>query len=522
MHIPRRIAVPAALILLAATAGAQETTRSLSLTLEECLVRALRNNLSIQVAVLTPQGSALSVQKAREKFLPNFSFGLTKRNSSSPSFSWLESQDETLTKYGNYSAQITEVIPLGGTVTLGVSSAMTDTNQTGTTINPRYNSQLQLSFSQPLLRNFGLKMTQMEIVIARNNLDVSEIQLHKTIQDTIFSVIQSYWNLVYSIENLKVQRKSLELARDFLAKNQRSVEIGTLAPMDILAAESEVATREAGILAAEAAVKANEDQMKNLLNLTPEEEQGLREIVALDSPRFEERLIEVDEALAVAMEKRPDLRISRINLKTQNLNLDYARNQLLPALSFNASYASPGVSGTRLIYDSEYFGDIIGTIPGYRSESWNDVFGFRYENWSVALTLDIGLNTVLSRAAYAQAELATQTAGLGLKNTERAAVLEIRNAVRTFQTAFKQVQAYKIARDLAEKKLAAEEEKLRLGLSTNYTVLQYQRDLTTAQVQELKSVIDYNIALADLDRSMGTLLENRNIRIADALGGRSY
>ncbi|NMD09576.1 MAG: TolC family protein, partial [Acidobacteria bacterium] len=140
----------------------------------------------------------------------------------------------------------------------------------------------------------------------------------------------------------------------------------------------------------------------------------------------------------------------------------------------------------------------------------------------VALTLDIGLNTVLSRAAYAQAELATQTADLSLKNTERAAVLEIRNAVRTVQTAFKQVQAYKIARDLAEKKLAAEEEKLRLGLSTNYTVLQYQRDLTTAQVQELKSVIDYNIALADLDRSMGTLLENRNIRIADALGGRSY
>ncbi len=263
MHIPRRIAVPAALILLAATAGAQETTRSLSLTLEECLVRALRNNLSIQVAVLTPQGSALSVQKAREKFLPNFSFGLTKRNSSSPSFSWLESQDETLTKYGNYSAQITEVIPLGGTVTLGVSSAMTDTNQTGTTINPRYNSQLQLSFSQPLLRNFGLKMTQMEIVIAGTTWMSPRSSF---IKPSRYDLQRHPVLLESRVQHRKPQgpaQVARELARDFLAKNQRSVEIGTLAPMDILAAESEVATREAGILAAEAAVKANEDQMKN-------------------------------------------------------------------------------------------------------------------------------------------------------------------------------------------------------------------------------------------------------------------
>ncbi|MCX6566798.1 MAG: TolC family protein [Candidatus Aminicenantes bacterium] len=521
MNIPRRIAATGVLALLAVALVAQEPPKTMSLTLDECIVRALKNNLSIQVAVLTPQDSELSIRQAMEKYLPTFSFGFSKRNSSNASYSWLESQDRTLTKNGNYSAQVTETIPLGGTVTLGMTSAMTNTNQTGTTINPRYNSQLQFSFSQPLLRNFGVKMTQKDIVVARNNLDVSEIQFAQTVQDTIYSVVQAYWNLVYSIENLKVQQKSLDLARDFLAKNQRSVEIGTLAPLDVLTAESEVATREAVILSAEASVKANEDQIKNLLNFTPEEESGLRDIVALDSPRFEERRIEVGQALSVAKEKRPDLRISRINLKTEDLNLDYAKNQLLPSLSFNASYASPGVSGTQLIYDSDYFGNVIGTIPGYWSDSWNDVFGFKYQNWSVGLTLDIGLNTILSRAAYAQAQLSMKTALLNMKNSEQSAVLEIRNSVRTLQTTYKQVQAYKVARDLAEKKLAAEEEKLRVGLSTNYMVLQYQRDMTTARVQELKAIIDYNIAQADLDRSMGTLLESKNIRIADLLGGRS-
>jgi len=521
MKIPRRIITLVALTFLAVSLSAGETPKTISLTLDECLVRALKNNLSIRVAVLEPESSELSIRQTLEKYLPMFSFGYAKRKSSNASYSWLESANMTLTKFNNYSAQVSEMIPLGGTVTVGLTSAMTNTNQTGTTINPRYNSQLQFSFSQPLLRDFGVKMTQRDIVVARNNLDVSEIQFAQTVQNTIYSVIEAYWNLVYSVENLKVQQKSLDLAKDFLAKNERSVEIGTLAPLDVLAAQSEVATREANIISAEAAVKAGEDTFRNLLNFNPEEENGLEDIVALDSPRYEERKIEVDEALRIAMDKRPDLRISRISLKTGDLNLSYAKNQLLPSLSLNASYASPGVSGTQLIYDSNYFGNVVGTIPGYWSDSWNDVFGFKYENWNIALTLEFNLNTVVSRASYGLAQLAMQTAVLNLKNSEAAAVLEIRNAVRTIKTDYKQVQAYKVASDLAEKKLAAEEEKLRVGLSTNYTVLQYQRDLTTAQVQELKAIIDYNIAQAGLDQSMGTLLESKNIRIADLLGGLS-
>lgn len=519
MKIQKWTAAVGGLFLLAGMIPAQEPQKTIQLTLDECIVRALQHNISIQVAVLSPQNAGLSVQKAREKFLPTMTFGYSRRNSENASYSWLESQTTTLSESGSYSAQVREMIPFGGTLTLGMTSSFTDTNQTGTTINPRYNNQLQLSFSQPLLRDFGLKMTQRDIVVARNNLDVSEIQFSKTVQDTIYNVVQAYWNLVYTIENLKVQQKSLQLAKDSLAKNQRSVEIGTLAPMDVLAAQSEVASREASILSAEAAVKAAEDQIKNILNFSAEEEAGLREIVGLDLPKSDERKIEVDQALTIAMDKRPDLRMSRINLKTEDLNLNYAKNQLLPNLSLSASYTSPGVSGTRLIYDSQYFGNVIGTIPGYRSDAWKDVLGFKYQNWNISLNLDVPLNNILSRASYAQAQISMQQALLEMKSTEQATVLEIRNAVRNLQTSYKQVQAYKLARDLAEKKLAAEEEKLRVGLSTNYTVLQYQRDVTTARVQELKSIIDYNVSQAGLERSMGTLLESKNIRIAELLRG---
>jgi len=518
MKTSRWFAVFGALAVLAGILSAQAPQKTIQLTLDECIVRALKNNIGIQVAVLGPENSEFGVKKALEKFYPTFTFGFTKQKSSSASYSWLEAQGTNLTDTNNYSAQIRETIPLGGNLTINLTTAFSDTNRIGTTINPSFNSNLRFSFSQPLLKDFGTKWTQKDIVVARNNLDVSEIQFAKTVQDTVYNVVQAYWNLVYSIENLKVQQKSLQLAKDFLAKNQRAVEIGTLAPIDALAAESEVASREASILSAEASVKANEDQIKNLLNFSPEEEQGLREIVTLDTPRFEERKIEIDQALLIAMDKRPDLRISRINLKTEDLNLGYAKNQLLPGLSLSAGFSSPGVSGTQLKYDKPQFGTVIETIPGYWSDSMKDVFGFKYENWNIGLTLDVSLSNILSRASYAQAQLSMQTALLNMKNSERSALFEIRNAVRTLQTSYKQVQAYKIARELAERKLAGEEEKLRVGLSTNYIVLQYQRDVTNARVQELKSIIDYNVAQAGIDRSMGTILETKNIKIADLLG----
>ena len=219
----------------------------------------------------------------------------------------------------------------------------------------------------------------------------------------------------------------------------------------------------------------------------------------------------------MALENRPDLRATRIGLKNTELNLSYAKNQLLPGLNLTASYWSPGVSGTRIVYldDNPLSGVILRTIPGGSSDSLKDAFGFRYNNWSVGLTLTIPVGNVLSRASYAQARLDMQQALLDMKNKEQQVFLEIKTAVRAAETNSKRVQAYRVARELAAQKLAGEEEKLRVGLSTNYLVLQYQRDLATARSTELGAIVDYNVSLSNLDRALGLSLKKKNMTLAD-------
>jgi outer membrane protein TolC len=335
--------------------------------------------------------------------------------------------------------------------------------------------------------------------------------------ETIYSVEDAYWNLVYSIDNLEVKRWSLKLAQDLLDKNRRSVEVGQLAPIEVLSAQAEVATREADILQAEAQVKNNEDRLKMILNLSAEEEKAFTSIEPKDKPKSQETKMALDEALVTAMENRPELRASRIGLKNQELNVTYAKNQLLPGLDLTASYWSPGVSGEQIIYlnNNPLTGIIIGRVPGGSSAAMKDAFNFKYQNWSVGLTLTLPMNNFLSRAMYTQAKLNMEQSLLNLKSQEQQIFLEIKNAVRAVETNYKRIQAYRVARELAEQKLAAEEEKLKVGLSTNYMVLQYQRDLSTARSTELRAIVDYNLSTAALDRALGLSLKNKDMKVSD-------
>lgn len=509
-----------ALILLGSSGLAQQAADDaniLKLTLDDTIVRALKHNVSLLVAELSPQSSVLNVQAAKEKYYPTLAFNVRKTNTESASYSFLDvAGTSTIQKTDNYSGQVNQLTPIGGTFSMQLTDNKNDSTQKGNTVNPRYNTQLSFSYSQPLLQGFGIAVTNYNITVARNSLEMSEWQFYRTVQDTIYSATQAYWTLAYSIENLKVQRASLKLAQDFLDMTQRQVEIGQLAPMDAISAQSEVATREASILAAEALVKSSEDQIKMLLAMTPDEEKAAVSIIPVDQPKYELRSVDLDQALATAMDKRPDLKVSKLDVKSSDLNLMYTKNQMLPSLNLSAGWQSPGLSGTQILYDGNpLFGQVIGSVPGGVSNALKDTFAFKYPNWNIGLTLNINLSNMLSRANMAIAQVNMKQSLLNLQNTQIQAVLEIRNAVRNLQTTYKQVQAFKAARDLGEKKLAAEVEKLRVGLSTNYVVLQYQRDLTTARVSELQAIINYNLAQAGLERSMGTSLDLRNIKIAD-------
>lgn len=495
--------------------GLQAQVEQKSLSLEECIVKAMRNNLSVAVEVLNPQMADISISLAKERFMPNLSFGYNRQNTNTPSISFIEG-DETITSdYYDYSARLSQIIPTGGSFSIALSSYKVDSNQKFQTVNPRFGSTLTFYFTQPLLKNLGTKINRNEIIIARNNKDISDNQFKTMLMDTIYEVESAFWNLTHSIEDLKAKRQSLELARDLLEKNKREVEVGTLAPIEILSAESEVATREADILQAEAIIKNNEDRLKTVINLVAEGENADIEIVPVGKPDFTLREVSFEEALATALETRPDLQVMEVDIKNKEINLSYAKNQLLPDLSFSASYWSPGISGNTIIYDPlDPFGPPVMVIPGGPSSALKDALGLKFTNWSVGLNLNIPLNTVFSRAQHAQAKVDLKQTSLRLKEQEQQVIMEIRNAVRTVQTNYKRVQAYRAARELAERKLEAEEKKLKVGLTTNYVVLQYQRDLADARSFELRAMIDYVLSSAQLDRAMGTSLEKKNIQLS--------
>jgi outer membrane protein TolC len=507
------------ILILAAAGWAQDNQRTMSLSLEDCIATTLKHNLGLAIQVLNPDYSRAGIKRAEEKFMPTFSLGYTRQSLTNVSYSFIDSSGGSVTtKTSNYTFSGTESLPFGGTLTLSATGYGTDSNQNYQTINPRYGTTLRFSFQQPLLRNFGYDISRYGILVARNSYSASEYQLKQTLLDTVFSVESAYWNLVYAIENLNVRKLSLQLAKDLLDQNQRSVEVGTMAPMEILSAQAEVATREADLIQAETQVKSAEDQLKVMMNMPEDEMKAIDTITPLDKPTVEEHRVELDEALATALQYRPDLMSSKLGIELQQLNLRYAKNQILPDLNLSAYYSGSGVSGTQIIYQDNnpiLFPDPIGTIPGNFSGAIKDTLKFTYPSWSVGLTLNLPLSNFLSKANYIQTKINLQQAVMGLTNQQQQIFLEIRNDIRAVESNFKRIAAYKLARELAEQKLGAEQEKLRVGQSTNFMVLSYQRDLANARISELNSVVAYNVSLASLDHDLGSSLKNKNVTLSD-------
>lgn len=495
----------------------QQGEKPFSLSLQECILKTIENNLGLAVERLSPQIADVSVSLANEKFIPSLNMNYNKQDSNTASYSFLDASETVSTLTNDYSVQIFQVIPTGGSFALSLASYMTDTSRRFQTINPRYGSTLRFTFSQPLLKDFGFKMSRKDVILAQNYSDISEKDFRRSLEDTIYRAKNAYWNLIYSIENLKVRQQSLKLAQELLEKNRAEIDAGTLPPIEILTAQSDVATREADILEAEAMVRNNEDLLKTIINLQAEVKNSETvRVIPTDSPSVIREDLSLEKALSIAMENRPDLQATRIDLKNRELNLSYARNQLFPDLRLQASYWSPGISGEQILYegDNALTGKIIGTIPGGSTDALKDAFNFKYKNWSVGLTISFPLSSVFSRALLAQAKLSQEQTTLRLKDQEQQIFLEVKTAVRAVQTNYQRVEAYRVAMELAQKKLEAEEEKFKVGLSTNYFILQYQRDLANAQIMELKAIVDYNVSLAYLNRVQGTGFKEQNMGIS--------
>ena len=496
--------------------GFGQETKDVSLTLEDSIVKALKNNLNVAAEVINPGLASATVSQARQMYSPTLQLDLSGNRYERASSGPLQAAETFINKATSTTTSIAQQIPFGGSLTASLSYDYSKSNQLFQSYNPSYSSRLNLVLTQPLLKNFGWTVSRRQIIVAQHNLDASRSQFKSVLIDTVYSVEAAYWNLVSAIENLKTRGRSLELGRDLLAKTKREVQVGTKAPIEVLNAEATVALREANILQAEALVKRSQDQLRTLLNLDVDAAVQGQALVPADKPEFKPFAITLEEALAKAMARRPDLETSKATIATKSVNFRFAKNQRLPQLDLQLIKVSPGISGQQFIYDpNNPFLPPVPGDPGSASAAFRDTFRFLYNNWTAGVTLTVPFGDVVGRADYAYAKLDLEQAQARLKSQEQQIFLEVSDAVRTLETAAKSVDAYRIARELAERQLEAEMKKLNVGMSTNYMVLTYQDTLASARSLELKALVDYNVAMAKIAQVTGTTLEARNITLSD-------
>lgn len=488
----------------------EEDQKFKSFSLEEAINEALKKNLDLRIELTNPEIYAAMLRKNQAIYIPNFSSDFQKSSRKFLSTNIFEGGKVAAILSDTVNATISQTIPLGGTFSASMDFSKSDTTSTTSTFNPSYRSNLSFNFSQPLLKNFGTFMTNKTIHSSRNTHQKSLLTLKQRVIDLIYQVEDAYWNLVKAYENYDVQKKSLQLAKDALRQRELEVKIGVSAQMDILTAQAEAASRESSTLQAWKEIQTAEESLKKILNISQTEES----IKPTDKPNFEATSeYKLDTLLAEAMEKRPDIQQVKIDLKNLNIEVRSAKNQLLPDLQLQASYYTSGLSGTRLQPDFTGQTDPVVVSKTDWDQAIKDAFKQLYKNYSIQLSLSLPIVNTSAKSDLVQARLNLKQGLLSLDNTSNTIYSEVKQAILELQSQIKIVEANRVARELAEQKLIAEQKKLSVGLSTDYLVFQYQRDLATAQSLETDALISYNLALANLDKVLGKTLEKHNYNI---------
>jgi outer membrane protein TolC len=319
------------------------------------------------------------------------------------------------------------------------------------------------------------------------------------------SVMDAYWDLVYSIDNLKAQQESLELSQQFLKDNQKRVEIGTLAPIDIVQAQAEVAANEQGVIVADAGIKQAQDNLRTLVLDPGTPEFWNINFEPTDAASFAERGIDVDAAVRTALDKRSDLHMAKNSLEQSDINIRFFNNQIKPDVNAQVSYQSLAAGGSQLsgvnlaaiaaggtanrtVVSDVGFGSVLG-----------DVLKSSYPNWTVGVQIGYPLGLNIAKANLAKAKLQYDQSQAQLKNLQMQVVTQVRTAARNVQTNQKRVQSARASRELQEKKLEAEEKKLAAGMSQSFFVFQAQRDLAVSRTAEIQAIADYNKSLVDFE-----------------------
>jgi outer membrane protein TolC len=481
------------------------------------LLKALESNYDVLIEAINPEIREFSLRQSREKFMPQLNFGYNNYNYNYLSNLYVQGTQYT-TKTISYGLGLSQNIITGGDISLGLSSSLTDTTQKWVTINPTYVGQLSFELTQPLLKNFGPKTSRREIKIAQNQRDISVYGLKSTLIGKVYEVEQAYWSLVYNIESLKVNEYSLKQSKEQLEKNKEAAKIGTKTSLDVLLAETEVARWESRIISVRSQVEKAEDRLRELINL-PSDGSGItKPILPVDKPVVEKKQITFEQALKTALEESPDIGRYQEEIENSSLDVSYYKNQLLPQLDLHFRAWYPGQSGDRLIYlnNDPFTGIVVDRIKGSRSDSLKDVFHLTYDNWIITLSLNIPLQNIFSRASLASAKMEKEQKQLEMEKQKRSVYNALLAVFKELKNNEKRMETSRLYRELMEKKLQAEEERVRLGLAISSDWLfQYQREVASDKTDEILAVIDYKVSVANLERIMGVNLKTKNLKFKE-------
>ena len=481
--------------------AAQQPELVRQLAVDDAVELALENNLGIQVERFNPQLADLNIAQALGAWSPMLTSALQGGSTDSPNNSFLSGAQGVKTIDERVTTDFAFEQPLrwGARYSVGWDGSRSTTTNLFSNFSPQLRSSLSLSYQQSLLRGFFIDAPRQQLLVSRVNRDISDIELRQTIAVTSRTVRNAYWELAYAIALLDVQRQSLALAEESLRNTRARVEIGTTPPIDIVESEAEVALREEAVILGEAQIERAEDILRALVYDPNDPDFWTMRIEPAGAPPFDPVVVDLELVTRNALERRADLQQARKTLESNDVTIRFLRNETLPDITAGFDYGLTGLGGTQFIRGAGFPGPVIGSTGRGFGSVLGDVFGNDFPNWTASLNISYPLGSDQSEANLAHARLQQSQALTQLRSQELQVATEVREAARQVITNQKRVDTTRVSRELAERRLDAEERKFTAGTSTSFFVFQAQRDLAQARNNELRAILDHNQSAVDLE-----------------------
>jgi len=496
-----------------------DTRPVIQLGLDDAVRFALERNLDIQVQRLNPQINDISVASIQSVYHPSLTSTLSTQSNTQAGNSTLsgtQAAGQTVVQGNNtFNGGLSQSIPWGGgALAIQINNNRTTTTSLNALINPTYNTNWSGQYTQPLMRGFRTDSTRQQLAVARINRDISDVQLKASITNTLSNVRNAYWDYVFATEAVQVAQRSLDLATKLVQDNQTRVEVGTMAPIDVVQARSEQATRRQALVSAQSTRRTTELVLKRLIVSGTDDPNWDSAIDPVDRPDFRPEAIDIPAAVRRALSERTDIDIAKKSTQNNDVTLKYLQDQMRPQADLVAFYGFNGQGGTQLITTGTGVNrEVTGRIPGGYIDALTSLFRNTLPRWQVSMNFSYPLGLSAQQASAARARVQLNQVQAQLKQVELQVATDVTNAAITVQNTAESVQAAQVARELAQEKLSAEQSKFEVGMSTNYFVVQSQRDLADAANSELRAILNYRKALVEFERSQSTTVQNLNITV---------